>query len=63
MFVALLLSLGAINKRILVPFIETNSVEGVKRIKSSVQIEMALAICLLFLSSLLKTSLTLPTKM
>lgn len=63
MFVALLLSLGAINKRILVPFIETNPVEGVKRFKSSVQIEMALAICLLFLSSLLTTSLTLPMKM
>ena len=59
--VGLLMSLAAFNKFRLVPSLEDNFTQGVKKFKSSVQIEIFLAILILFTSSLLTTSITLPT--
>ena len=60
--VGLLLTLAAFNKFRLVPALEGNLTQGVKKFKSSVQIEILLAILILFTSSLLTTSITLPMK-
>tara|TARA_B100000963_G_scaffold182216_1_gene158493 strand:+ start:2093 stop:2968 length:876 start_codon:yes stop_codon:yes gene_type:complete len=59
--VGLLLSLAAFNKFKLIPSLEENFMQGVKKFKSSVQIEIFLASLILFTSSLLTTSIMLPT--
>jgi putative copper export protein len=58
--VSLLLSLAALNKFKLVPLLEKNQIQGVRRFKSSVRFEIFLALLILLVSSLLTTSLTLP---
>ncbi len=58
-----LLSLAALNKFKLVPSIETNPLQTVRRFQRSVQFEIALAIVILIASSLLTTSMTLPKGM
>ena len=58
--VSALLSLGALNKFRFVPLLIENPVVGAKRLQSSVNFEMGLALCILFFSALLTTSLTLP---
>ena len=61
--VGALLSLAALNKFKLVPLLEINSSEALKKFQSSVQFEIALALVILIASSLLTTSMTLPMGM
>ena len=58
--VFLILSLGALNKFKLVPLLIKNPTVGAKRLRSSVNFEILLALIILGFSSLLTTSLTLP---
>lgn len=58
--VFLILSLGALNKFKLVPLLIKNPTIGAKRLRSSVNFEILLALIILGFSSLLTTSLTLP---
>ena len=58
-----LLSLAALNKFKLVPSLEINPPQAVRRFQSSVQFEIALVIVILITSSLLTTSMTLPMGM
>ena len=58
--VFLILSLGALNKFKLVPLLIRNPTVGAKRLRSSVNFEILLALIILGFSSLLTTSLTLP---
>ena len=58
--VFLILSLGALNKFKLVPLLIKNPIVGAKRLRSSVNFEILLALIILGFSSLLTTSLTLP---
>lgn len=58
--VFLILSLGALNKFKLVPLLIKNPTVGAKRLRSSVNFEIILALIILGFSSLLTTSLTLP---
>jgi putative copper resistance protein D len=58
--VSLLLTLGALNKFRLVPLLLEDEELGAKRLRSSVQFEIVLAFIVLFLTSLLTTSLILP---
>ena len=60
MLVAVLLSLAALNKFKLVPELEKNPLQGIRKFKFSVQLEIALTIVILLTSSLLTTTLTLP---
>lgn len=61
--VASLLSLAALNKFKLVPLLEKKTLQGLRQFKSSVKFEIVLALFILFASSLLTTSLTLPMGM
>ena len=58
--VCALLFLAALNKFKLVPSLEKSPLLGVKKFKSSVQLEIVLAFIIVFASSLLTTSITLP---
>ena len=58
-----LLSLAALNKFKLVPLLEINPSQAVRRFQSSVQFEIALVLVILTASSLLTTSMTLPMGM
>lgn len=58
--VCALLFLAALNKFKLVPLLEKSPLLGVKKFKSSVQLEIVLAFIIVFASSLLTTSITLP---
>lgn len=60
LLVSALLSLAALNKFRLAPSLEKNPLQGVRRFQSSIQFEIALALIILIVSSLLTTSLTLP---
>ena len=58
--VVALLSLAALNKFKLVPSLEINPSQAVRRFQSSLQCEIALALVIITASGLLTTSLTLP---
>ena len=58
-----LLSLAALNKFKLVPLLEINPSQAVRRFQSSVQFEIALVLVIFTASSLLTTSMTLPMGM
>jgi putative copper resistance protein D len=58
--VSLLLVLGALNKFRLVPLLLEDEELGAKRLRSSVQFEIVLAFIVLFITSLLTTTLILP---
>ena len=58
--VSLLLLLGAINKFRLVPLLLKDEIVGVKKFKKSLQFEIVLVFLILFITSLLTTSLTMP---
>ena len=58
-----LLFFAALNKFKLVPLLEINPSQAVRRFQSSVQFEIALVIVILITSSLLTTSMTLPMGM
>ena len=58
-----LLSLAALNKFKLVPSLESKQTNAVMRFHRSVQFEIAIALIILAVSSLLTTSMTLPIGM
>ena len=59
-FVILLLGLGALNKYRLVPSIKYNFGNSKKKLSRSIKIEIVFALSILFLTSILTTSVTLP---
>tara|TARA_A100000164_G_scaffold120990_1_gene106940 strand:+ start:871 stop:1731 length:861 start_codon:yes stop_codon:yes gene_type:complete len=59
-FVILLLGLGALNKYRLVPSIKDNFGDSKKKLTRSISIEIVFALSILFLTSILTTSVTLP---
>ena len=59
-FVILLLGLGALNKYRLVPSIKDNFGNSKKKLTRSINIEIVFALSILFLTSILTTSVTLP---
>ena len=58
--VSMLLSLGAMNKFKIIPYLSINQNLGLKRLKNSIQIEIFCVLLILFFTSLLTTSLELP---
>ena len=58
--VSILLSLGAINKIKIVPYLSINPNLGLKKLKNSIQIEVFCVLLIFFFTSLLTTSVTLP---
>ena len=60
MFVTAILSLGVLNKFRLVPLIRINYEQGTKKLKQSIQIEIIFTVVILFLTSILTTSLPTP---
>ena len=58
--VSALLSLGAINKFKIIPYLSIDQNLGLKRLKKSIQIEILCVLLILFFTSLLTTSLILP---
>ena len=58
--VSMLLSLGAVNKFKIIPYLSINQNLGLKRLKNSIQIEIFCVLLILFFTSLLTTSLELP---
>ena len=59
-FVSVILLLGALNKFRIVPYIKTNHNDGAVKLKTSIQIEMMVALLILFFTSILTTSLPTP---
>ena len=59
-FVILLLGLGALNKYRLVPSIKDDFDDIKKKLSRSINIEIVFALSILFLTSILTTSVTLP---
>jgi len=55
-----LISLGALNKLFLVPKLNINNEITIKKLKKSINVEIIIVLIILFLTSLLTTSLTLP---
>ncbi len=60
MFVTAILFLGAINKFRLVPLLRINYEQGTKKLKQSIQLEIIITVVILFLTSILTTSLPTP---
>ena len=58
--VSILLSLGALNKFKLIPYLSIDYNLGLKKFKKSIQIEILCVLLILFFTSLLTTSLILP---
>ena len=58
--VSVLLLLGAMNKFKIIPYLFVNQNVGLKKLKNSIQIEIFCVLLILFFTSLLTTSLTLP---
>ena len=63
LFVSFILIIGAINKFKLVPNIKANLNEGQNKLKRSINIEFMLTLLILFLTSILTTSLPTPMSM
>ncbi len=61
LLVAAVLFLAALNKLKIAPSLETNTSQGLRQFKTSLRFEIFLTFIILFVSSLLTTSLTLPT--
>lgn len=55
-----LISLGALNKLFLVPKLNINNEITIRKLKKSINVEIIIVLIILFLTSLLTTSLTLP---
>ena len=58
--VSAILALGALNKFRLVPHLRVDYDKGAARLKNSIQIEIMVTLIILFLTSILTTSLTTP---
>ena len=58
--VSILLSLGALNKFKIIPYLSINKKLGLEKLKNSIQIEIYCVLLILFFTSLLTTSITLP---
>ena len=58
--VSILLSLGAMNKFRIIPYLSINPNLGLKKLKNSIQIEISCVLLIFFCTSLLTTSVTLP---
>ena len=59
-FVTAILSLGALNKFRLVPLLKKNYSEGTKKLKTSLQFEIVITLLILFVTSILTTSVSTP---
>ena len=60
LFVSVILLAGAINKFKIVPLLKMSQVNGQNKLKKSIEIEITLTFFVLFFTSLLTTSLTIP---